>query len=139
MGTAVSHGLIGNRLTVNLPLAAADLPNRLPQPIDRRRARVKFGSANETRRRKPAGVAKFTHHAMPDSVPARALSRHTFSAGAARLKELVAKRLVTARKLPTGQNCHNALQEIGRFRARITCLRRTEWGSAHPKAEGEGK
>jgi hypothetical protein len=31
------HGLIGNRPTVNLPLAAADLPNRLPQPIDRRR------------------------------------------------------------------------------------------------------
>src|SRR3979411_1866544 len=31
------RGLIGNRLTVTLPLAAADLPKRLPQPIDRRR------------------------------------------------------------------------------------------------------
>jgi hypothetical protein len=33
-GTALSHGLIRNRPTVNPPLAAAELPNRLPQPID---------------------------------------------------------------------------------------------------------
>jgi hypothetical protein len=46
---------------------------------------------------------------------------------AARLKELegmAAKLLETARKLPPGQDRHNALQEIGRFRARITALQR---------------
>jgi hypothetical protein len=37
MGAAPSHGLIGNRTTVNLPLAAANLPKRLPPPIDGRR------------------------------------------------------------------------------------------------------
>jgi hypothetical protein len=46
---------------------------------------------------------------------------------AARLKELeemAAKLLATARKLPSGQDRHNALQEIERFRARIAqqCL-----------------
>jgi hypothetical protein len=44
---------------------------------------------------------------------------------AARLKELeemAAKLLETARKLPSGQDRHNALQEIERFRARITAL-----------------
>ena len=46
---------------------------------------------------------------------------------AARLKELeemAAKLLETARKLPSGQDRHNALQEIERFRARITALQR---------------
>jgi hypothetical protein len=37
MGAAPSQGLIGNRPTVNLPLAAANLPNRLPPLIDGRR------------------------------------------------------------------------------------------------------
>src|SRR6267378_7166199 len=44
---------------------------------------------------------------------------------AARLKELeemAAKLLETARKLPSGQDRHNVLQEIERFRARITAL-----------------
>jgi hypothetical protein len=44
---------------------------------------------------------------------------------AARLKELeemAAKLLETARKLPPGQDRHNALLEIGRFRARIVAL-----------------
>ena len=44
---------------------------------------------------------------------------------AARLKELeemLAKLLETARKLPSGQDHHNALHEIERFRARITAL-----------------
>ena len=46
---------------------------------------------------------------------------------AARLKELeemAAKLLETARKLPRGQDRHNALHEIGKFRARITALQR---------------
>jgi hypothetical protein len=48
---------------------------------------------------------------------------------AARLKELeemAAKLLETARKLPSGQDRHNALQEIERFRARITALQRLD-------------
>ena len=46
---------------------------------------------------------------------------------AARLKELeemAAKLLETARKLPSGQDRDNALQEIEGFRARITALQR---------------
>jgi hypothetical protein len=53
---------------------------------------------------------------------------------AARLKELeemAAKLLETARKLPSGQARHNALQEIERFRARITALQRLDLRSAH--------
>ena len=52
---------------------------------------------------------------------------------AARLKELeelAAKLFETARKLPSGQDRHNALQEIARFRARITALQRLDLGSA---------
>jgi hypothetical protein len=47
MGTALSPGLIGNRLTVKPPLAAADLLNRLPQPID---SRARVNSAAPTMR-----------------------------------------------------------------------------------------
>jgi len=52
---------------------------------------------------------------------------------AARLKELeelAAKLLETARKLPSGQDHYNALQEIERFRARIAALRRLDLRSA---------
>src|SRR5260370_9540152 len=52
---------------------------------------------------------------------------------AARLKELeerAAKLLETARKLPSGQDRHNALREIERFRARITALQRLDLRSA---------
>ena len=52
---------------------------------------------------------------------------------AARLKELeemAAKLLETARKLPSGQDRHNALQEIERFRARITAQQRLDLRSA---------
>jgi hypothetical protein len=48
---------------------------------------------------------------------------------AARLKELeemAAKLLETAHKLLSGQERHNALQEIERFRARITALQRLD-------------
>src|SRR3981189_2008557 len=47
------------------------------------------------------------------------------------LEEMAAKLLETARKLPSGQDRHNALQEIGRFRARITALQRLDLRSAH--------
>jgi hypothetical protein len=52
---------------------------------------------------------------------------------AARLKELeemAAKLLETACKLPSGQDRHNALREIERFRARITALQRLDLQSA---------
>ena len=52
---------------------------------------------------------------------------------AARLKELeemAAKLLETARMLPSGQDRHNALREIGMFRARITDLQHQEMRSA---------
>ena len=47
--------------------------------------------------------------------------------------------LATARKLPPGQDRHNAFQEIARFRARITGLQRFDLRSAHrgPKAKGK--
>jgi hypothetical protein len=38
------------------------------------------------------------------------------------LEEIAAKLLETARKLPPGQDRHNILQEIGRFRAQIVAL-----------------
>jgi hypothetical protein len=37
-------------------------------------------------------------------------------------EEIAAKLLETARELSPGQDRHNALQEIGRFRARIAAL-----------------
>jgi hypothetical protein len=48
---------------MNRPLAAANLPNRLPPPIDTRRQ----GKTGEL-----AGIANFAHQAVPDSVPAAA-------------------------------------------------------------------
>jgi hypothetical protein len=51
---------------------------------------------------------------------------------AARLQELwdmAAKLLATACELPPGQDRHNALREIGRFRARIVGLQRQEMPS----------
>ena len=54
---------------------------------------------------------------------------------AARLKELeelAATLLETARKLPSGQDHHNALQEIGRFRAQIIALQRLDLLSPQP-------
>jgi hypothetical protein len=42
------------------------------------------------------------------------------------LEEMAAKLLATARELPSGQDRHNALREIGRFRVRIATLKFTE-------------
>jgi hypothetical protein len=39
------------------------------------------------------------------------------------LEEIAAKLLATARELSPGQDRHNALREIGRFRVRITALK----------------
>jgi|SRR5450631_856588 hypothetical protein len=47
------------------------------------------------------------------------------------LAEMAAKLLETARKLPPGQDRHNALQEVGRLRVRITGLERPDLRSVH--------
>ena len=39
------------------------------------------------------------------------------------LQEMALKLLATARELPPGQDHHNALREIGRFRAQIDALK----------------
>src|ERR1700682_6668910 len=49
------------------------------------------------------------------------------------LKERAAKLLETARKLPSGQDRHNALQEIERSRARITALQRLSGMAQSPQ------
>ena len=38
------------------------------------------------------------------------------------LEEMAKKLLTTARNLPSGQERHNALREVGRFRVRIRAL-----------------
>jgi hypothetical protein len=53
-----------------------------------------------------------------------------------KLEEMVAKLLATAQSLPPGQDHHNALREVARFRAQITDLQRQEIQSADPRAEG---
>jgi hypothetical protein len=49
------------------------------------------------------------------------------------LEEMAAKLLETARKLPLEQDRHNALQEIERFRARITALQRLSGMAQSPQ------
>ena len=39
------------------------------------------------------------------------------------LEAMAAKLLATARKLPSGQDRHGILKQIGKFRARITALK----------------
>jgi hypothetical protein len=47
------------------------------------------------------------------------------------LEDLAAKLQAAARKLSPGQDHHNALQEIARFRARIAGLQRADLRSAY--------
>jgi hypothetical protein len=47
------------------------------------------------------------------------------------LEEMGTKLQATARNLPPGQDRHDALREIVRFRARIVALQRREMPSAH--------
>jgi len=49
------------------------------------------------------------------------------------LEEMAAELLATARKLPSGQDRHNALQEIERFQARITALQRLSGMAQSPQ------
>ena len=53
------------------------------------------------------------------------------------LEEMAAKLLATARALLPGQDRHNALQEVGRFRTRITALRRSDLRSAYRKLKAK--
>ena len=54
------------------------------------------------------------------------------------LEEMAEKLLATARELPPGQDRHNAVQEVGRFRTRITALRRSDLRSAYRKLKATG-
>jgi hypothetical protein len=56
------------------------------------------------------------------------------------LEEMETKLQATARELPSGQDRHNALREIGRFRARIRALRALDLRRAYggPKAKPKG-
>jgi hypothetical protein len=56
----------------------------------------------------------------------RAEGEEMTAASLKELEEMAAKVLETARKLPSGQDRHNALQEIEGFRARITALQRLD-------------
>jgi hypothetical protein len=61
---------------------------------------------------------------------------------AAKLQELeamAAKLLATARELPPGQDHHNALREIGRFRAQIAALQGANLRPARQGLKAKGK
>jgi hypothetical protein len=55
------------------------------------------------------------------------------------LEEIAAKLLATARKLPPGQDHHNALREIGRFRAQIAALQGADLRPAQLGLKAKGK
>jgi hypothetical protein len=55
------------------------------------------------------------------------------------LKEMAAKLLETASQLPPGQDHHNALLEIGRFRAQIAALEGADLGPARRGLKAKGK
>jgi hypothetical protein len=55
------------------------------------------------------------------------------------LEEMAAKLLTTARELPPGQDHHNALREIGRFRAQIAALQGAHLRPAQLGLKAKGK
>ncbi len=56
-----------------------------------------------------------------------------------KLEEMGTKLQATALELPLGQDRHNALREIERFRMRITALHAFDSSRAYGRAEGQGK
>jgi hypothetical protein len=55
------------------------------------------------------------------------------------LEEMGTKLQATARELPSGQDRHNALREIGRFRARIRALHAFDLRRAYGGLKAKGK
>jgi hypothetical protein len=55
------------------------------------------------------------------------------------LEEIAAKLLATASELPPGQERHNALREIGRFRAQIAALQGSNLRPARLGLKAKGK
>jgi hypothetical protein len=55
------------------------------------------------------------------------------------LQEMAVKLLATARELPPGQDHHNALREIERFRAQIAALQGTDLRPAQRELMVTGK
>jgi hypothetical protein len=55
------------------------------------------------------------------------------------LEEMAEKLLATARELPPGQEHHNALREIGRFRVQIAALKGADLRPAQLGLKTKGK
>jgi hypothetical protein len=55
------------------------------------------------------------------------------------LEEMAEKLLAIARKLPPGQDLHNALREIGRFRIQIAALQSADLRPAKLGLKAKGK
>jgi hypothetical protein len=82
----------------------------------------------------------FISAALRRDTSAVKLHAGTLQKRAARLQELeemAAKLLVTARKLPPGQERHSMLQEIGRFRSRLMSLQGARSRPARREAKGK--
>jgi hypothetical protein len=55
------------------------------------------------------------------------------------LEEMGAKLQAAARKLPSGPDRHNLLQEVGRFRAQIVALQCADLRPPQPRLKAKGK
>ena len=55
------------------------------------------------------------------------------------LQEIATELLATARELPSGQDRHNALREIGRFRVQIAALQGADLRPARLGLKAKGK
>jgi hypothetical protein len=55
------------------------------------------------------------------------------------LEEMGAKLQAAARKLPSGPDRHNLLQEVGRFRAQIVALQSADLRPPQPRLKAKGK
>jgi hypothetical protein len=75
---------------------------------------------------------------MPPVGRGRAEGEEMRAARLQELQEMAAKLLATAGEIPPGQDRHNALREIGRFRAQIAALQGADLrGRLGLKAKGK--
>ena len=76
---------------------------------------------------------------MPPVGRGRAEGEEMRAARLQELQEMAAKLLATARELPPGQEYHNALREIGRFRVQIAALQGADLRRAQLGLKAKGK